>query len=185
VKSAVLAAMMLFALPAAAQTANHYVLNKDHSRIEFSISHFYVSSTKGQFNSFDGKLDVAPGAPEQDAVTIHISPASIQTDSSARDEHLRTADFFDVAKFPSASFVSTGAVPTSGKTGKLTGSFTLHGVTRPVTLAVTLQSPDVNAASLQVIATGRLKRSDFGITSYSGIIGDDVTLNISAQFDRN
>jgi polyisoprenoid-binding protein YceI len=185
VRGAILAGLMLFALPAAAQTANHYVLNKDHSRIEFSISHFYVSSTKGQFNTFDGKLDVVPGAPEQDAVTIHISPASIQTDSPARDEHLRTADFFDIAKFPSASFVSTGAVPTSGKTGKLTGAFTLHGVTRPVTLAVTLQSPDANASSLQVTATGKLKRSDFGITSYPGVIGDDVALTITAQFDKN
>lgn len=172
-------------LPVAAQTSASYTLDKAHSAIRFSISHFYVSTTEGKFNDFDGKLTFMPEKPEQGAVTIHIAPASIQTDSAARDEHLRTADFFDVAKFPSASFISTNAVASAAKSGKLTGNFTLHGVTRPLTLNVTLATADINAATLDFTATGTLKRSDFGITSYPGIIGDDVKLTIEAQFDRN
>jgi polyisoprenoid-binding protein YceI len=182
-KFAVLVFLLLPVLPAFAQGTNTYVLNKAHSKIAFSIGHFYVDKTVGQFNSFDGKLTLSPG---QGAVTIHIAPASIQTDSAARDEHLRTSDFFDVAKFPAASFDSSSSViTTGGMSGKLTGSFTLHGVTRPITLDVTLMSPDLNAAALNFSASGTLKRSDFGMTSYSGIIGDVVTLTIAAEFDRN
>jgi polyisoprenoid-binding protein YceI len=180
-----MAFMLLSMLPAAAQSANSYVLDKAHSSIRFSISHFYVSTTEGQFNDFDGKLTVSPQAPERGAVTIHIAPGSIQTDSAARDEHLRTADFFDVAKFPVASFDSSSLVATGGKSAKLTGNFTLHGVTRPITLDVTLRTQDMNAAVLDFSATGTVKRSAFGITGYSGIIGDDVKLTIDAQFDKN
>jgi polyisoprenoid-binding protein YceI len=177
--------VLLSVPPAFAQTANTYILDKAHSSIRFSISHFYVSTTEGQFNDFDGKLTVSPQAPERGAVTIHIAPGSIQTDSAARDEHLRTADFFDVAKFPAASFDSSSLVATGGKSAKLTGNFTLHGVTRPITLDVTLRTQDINAAVLDFAATGTVKRSAFGITGYPGIIGDDVKLTIDAQFDRN
>lgn len=176
--------LLLPALPAAAQTANSYVLDKAHSSIRFSIGHFYVSTTEGQFNEFDGKLTFPPQAPERGSVTIHIAPGSIQTDSAARDEHLRTADFFDVAKFPAASFDSSALVATGGKSARLTGNFTLHGVTRPVTLDITLRTQDMNAAVLDFSATGTVKRSAFGITGYPGVIGDDVKLTIAAQFDR-
>ena len=94
------------------------------------------------------------------------------------------ADFFDVAKFPLASFDSTSAVPTGGRTGRLTGTFTLHGITRPITLNVTLQTPDLNADRLNFSAGMTLKRSDYGMNNYMGIIGDDVTLTIEAEFDR-
>ena len=185
-KFAVMAFLLLSALPAAAQTASTYVLDKAHSSIRFSIGHFYVSTTQGQFNEFDGKLSFPPQAPERGAVTIHIAPGSIQTDSAERDEHLRTADFFDVAKFPLATFDSSSALAAAGgKIGKLTGNFTLHGVTRPITLDVTLRTQDINAAVLDFSATGTVKRSAFGMTNYPGVIGDDVKLTINAQFDRN
>ena len=179
------------ALPAFAQTARSgdvtgagYVLNRDRSKILFSIGHFYVSSTEGQFTAFDGKLSFAPQAPERGSVTIHVSPASISTGNAARDDHLRTADFFDVGKFPVASFESTSLVRTSGKSGKLTGTLFLHGVSRPVTLNVTLQTADVSADRLDFSASGVLKRSDYGMNNYAGIIGDEVTLNIDAEFDK-
>jgi polyisoprenoid-binding protein YceI len=175
-------------LPSLAQTAapsgNAYVLNKDHSKIQFSISHFIVSSTEGQFTSFDGKLNFAPQAPDHGTVAIHISPGSIDTGIAARDDHLRTADFFDAAKYPLATFESTNAVQDSGKTGKLTGTLSLHGVTRPVTLNVTLLSPDLNADKLNFSASTALKRSDYGMTNYLSVIGDEVTLTITAEFDK-
>jgi polyisoprenoid-binding protein YceI len=180
-------------LPAFAQTVHSgdakpngiaYVLNKDHSKILFSISHFVVSSTQGQFTAFDGKLNFEPQAPEHGAVTIHVSPGSVSTGIAARDDHLRTADFFDAARFPLATFESTSLTRTSGTIGKLTGQFSLHGVTRPLTLAVTLRTPDLNADRLSFSATGTVKRSDFGMTQYQGVIGDEVSLTIEAEFDK-
>jgi polyisoprenoid-binding protein YceI len=77
------------------------------------------------------------------------------------------------------------SLPVSGNAGTLTGSLSLHGVTRPITLHVTLQTPDVNADRLNFSADGTLKRSDYGMNNYPGIIGDEVTLHIEAEFDRN
>jgi polyisoprenoid-binding protein YceI len=185
--------MALSALPAFAQTAHPddtksagggYSLNREHSKILFSIGHFVVSSTEGQFTAFDGKLVFEPQAAEHGTVTIHVSPGSISTGNAARDDHLRTADFFDAAKFPLATFESTGLVRTSSRIGKLAGLFTLHGVTRPITLNVTLQTPDLTADRLNFTAAGTLKRSDFGMNQYLGVIGDAVTLTVEAEFDR-
>src|SRR5580692_8741143 len=179
--------------PAFAQTSqsndaklngSEYVLNRDHSKILFSISHFYVSSTEGQFTTFDGKLNFEPQAPDLSMVTIHISPGTISTGNTARDDHLRTADFFDVSKFPLATFESTSLVQLSSKTGKIIGSLNLHGVSKPVTLDVTLQTSDLSTDRLIVSAATTLKRSDYGMNNYMGIIGDDVALTIEAEFDR-
>jgi polyisoprenoid-binding protein YceI len=177
-----LSATPSFAQPA--PSASRYVLNKDHSKILFSIGHFVVSSTEGQFTAFDGKLVFEPQAPEQGTVTIHVSPGSVSTGIAARDDHLRTADFFDAAKFPLATFESASLTRTSNTAGKLTGQFSLHGVTRPVTLAVTLRTPDLNGDRLNFSATGQLKPSDFAMTQYQGVIGDDVSLTIEAEFDK-
>ena len=183
--------LLLTVTPAFAQNArpddakaSTYSLNQDHSKFLFSIGHFYVSSTQGRFSAFDGTLRFDPQAPDQGMVTIHVSPGSISTDNAARDEHLRSADFFDVQRFPSANFESTTLSKNSEKTGKLTGTLTLHGVSRPITLNVTYLTLDPNADRQQFSATATLKRSDFGMTNYAGIIGDDVTLNIEAEFDR-
>ena len=186
--------MALSALPAFAQTAHPddtkstggaYSLNREHSKILFSIGHFVVSSTESQFTAFDGKLVFEPQAPEHGTVTIHVSPGSISTGNAARDDHLRTADFFDAAKFPLATFESTGLVRTSSRIGKLAGLFSLHGVTKPITLNVTLQTPDLTADRLNFTAAGTLKRSDFGMNQYLGVIGDVVTLTVEAEFDRD
>jgi len=171
--------------PAFSQTSSGaYSLNQDKSKILFTISHFVVSSTEGKFSSFDGTLKFDPEAPEHGTVIIHVSPGSILTDSAARDEHLRTADFFDVARFPTAVFESTALTRNSSKTGKLTGTLSLHGVSRPISLDVTHLTPDPNADRQLFSAITTFKRSDFGMTNYPGVIGDDVTLNIEAEFDR-
>lgn len=170
--------------PGAPAGSSEYVLNGSHSRIAFSIGHFFVSSTRGQFTSFDGKLTFDPQAPEHGSVVVHIYPSSISTDVAARDEHLRTADFFDAAKYPLAVFQSTTPLKDTSSSGKLIGTLTLHGMTRPVTLNVTLLSPDSHADRLDFTAVGTLKRSDYGMNNYQGVIGDEVTLNIEAEFDK-
>jgi polyisoprenoid-binding protein YceI len=161
-----------------------YTLDPAHSSIQFSIGHFFVSSTEGAFMSFDGRLTFPSGAPEHGTVSIHVSPGSINTGIAARDDHLRAADFFDVARFPLATFESSGLVLTGGNNGRLTGLLTLHGVTHPVSLDVRLQTPDRNGEMLVFSAEGKLKRSAFGMNEFQGVIGDEVTLKIAAQFDR-
>ena len=179
---AVLAALML---PAFAQASSGaYSLNPDKSKILFTISHFVVSSTEGKFTSFDGTLKFDPATPEHGTVIIHVSPGSILTDSPARDEHLRTADFFDVARFPTTVFESTALTRNSSKTGKLTGMLSLHGVSKPISVNVTYLTPDPNADRQIFSATTTFKRSDFDMNNYPGVIGDDVTLTIEAEFDR-
>jgi len=163
---------------------NAYVLNQSRSKITFSIGHFLVSSTEGKFANFDGKLTFEPGAPERGSVIVHVDTNSISTGITARDEHLRTADFFDVAKFPSATFQSTDLTKSSNTTGTLTGQLSLHGVTRPITLNVTLHTPDLNADRLDFSIVGLLKRSDYGMNNFEGMIGDEVSLDIEAEFDR-
>jgi polyisoprenoid-binding protein YceI len=184
-----LAAMILMGLPlpsawAQMAGANTYDLNKDHSRIRFSIGHFFVSSTEGQFTSFDGKMNFDLGAPERGKAIIHIASGSISTGNGARDDHLRTADFLDAAKYPATTFESASLVRLSDTAGKMTGTLSLHGVTRPITLNVTLLTPDLNADRLDFSADTVLKRSDYGMTNYPGVIGDDVTLTIEAEFDK-
>ena len=178
--------LAVLAVPALAQTPTpgSYALDAAQSKFHFSIGHFVVSSTEGQFTKFDGKLVFASQAPERGTVTVHVSPGSIDTGIVARDEHLRTADFFDVAKFPLVTFESTSLATSGGKTGTLTGMLTLHGVTKPVTLNATLQSPDLTGDRLDFSVKGTLKRSDFGMNGYMGMIGDDVTLDIQAEFAR-
>ncbi len=187
-----LLALLVAGLPATASAqqapagpAVGYMLDKAHSRIQFSIGHFLVSSTEGQFTSFDGRLIFAPKSPETGTVTVHVAAASISTDNAARDAHLRTADFFDAPQFPVITFHSINLVRVSATAGKLSGTLTLHGVSKPVTLDVTLKSPDTAGETLNFSARTILKRSDFGMTNYMGVIGNDVTLSIDAQFDRD
>ena len=182
--------MLLLPVPAQAVltdlagSGSEYVLNENHSRIAFSIGHFFVSSTQGQFTEFDGKMSFDPQAPERGSVLVHIYPSSISTDIAARDDHLRTSDFFDVAKYPTAIFQSKSLEKDTSTTGTLIGTFSLHGVTKPMTLNFTLLSPDLHADRLDFSAVGTLKRSDYGMVKYKGIIGDEVSLNIEAEFDR-
>jgi polyisoprenoid-binding protein YceI len=113
-----------------------------------------------------------------------VVPGSIDTGIAARDDHLRTADFFDVARFPLAIFESRSLAIRGNNSGRLTGLLTLHGVTNPVALDVTLQTPDRTGEKLEFLAKGTLKRSAFGMNGFEGMIGDDVSLTIAARFDR-
>jgi polyisoprenoid-binding protein YceI len=180
--------------PAQAQTANpspatsdigtRYILNKQHTKIGFSIGHMVVSSTDGIFTAFDGKLLFNPQSPEKSGVSVAVSTASIDTDEKARDEHLRTADFFDVEKYPTATFQSTGIKLKSDNAGEVTGILTIHGIQKPVTFDVSLHRQGGNADTLEFNATATLLRSDFGMTGYRAMVGNEVTLNITAEFDK-
>lgn len=189
---------MVVAIPAFAQQAGPttdlakleggvFSVDKGHAKIIFSYSHFGYSTSYGLFTDFDAKLTFDPKTPASSALEATINLDGIETTVAKLNEHLKTPDFFDTAKFPGASFKSTKITVTGPTTGTVTGDLTLHGVTKPVTLDVTFNGGGVNMAKkydLGFNATGHVKRSDFGLGAYVPMVGDDVALTISAEFDR-
>jgi len=188
-------ALMLATLPAFAATTDlsqleggQYALDKNHAKIIFSISHFGFSTYYGLFNNFDAKLAFDPKAPTKSDVEVTVDLNGIDTTNPKLDAHLKTPDFFDVAKFPTATFKTTKVEVTGATTGKITGDLTLHGVTKPVVLETSFNGGGINPMSKAIVvgfnATATIKRSDWGITTYVPMVGDEVGLIISGEFDK-
>ena len=154
----------LAAAPAAGATT--YAIDKDHTAISFKIRHLF-SNVEGTFNDFSGQFDYVPGQPEQWKAEATIQASSIDTRVEPRDNHLRSADFFDVATYPTITFKSTGVTDVAGDSAKLQGLLTIHGVERPVTLELVAhgegKDPWGNMRS-GFTATTMINRSDFGLT---------------------
>jgi len=123
-----MSATILLALPALATEWN---LDTSHSSVTFEVRHMAISKVKGSFGDFAGTVTGEPGKPETFSVEATVQLASVDTANEKRDDHLRSADFFDVANHPVMTFKSTG-VKMDGDKGKLMGELTLHGVTKPV-----------------------------------------------------
>ena len=168
-------------------------IDPSHSAVEFSVRHMMVSNVRGQFTKFAGSIDVDPAAPAGATVKATIEAASVDTRSEKRDEHLRSPDFFDTAKFPQITFVSKSIQAAGDKKWKLTGALTLHGVTKDVVLDVEGPSGEVKDPwgnmRTGARATTTINRKDFGISFAKTIdggglmVGDEiaVTLEIEAM----
>jgi len=132
------AAALLLVAGVAVAAPVRYDLDPNHTRIDFSWTHFGFSHPMGRFDRFDGDFRFDPADPTKSSVTVTIPVSSIDTGVAKLDAHLQTADFFDVANYPTATFKST-RVERAGEHGlKVTGDLTLHGVTRPVVLDVVI-----------------------------------------------
>jgi polyisoprenoid-binding protein YceI len=107
-------------------------IDPSHSAIGFSVRHMVVSKTRGRFTSFRGQIAFDPDRPQDSSVQVTIDPASIDTADAQRDGHLKSADFFDVEKYPNATFKSTKVEDLGGDKYRITGDLTVHGVTKPV-----------------------------------------------------
>ena len=180
-----LAAFLLIA-GASPLLADPYVIDPGHTHVGFKVTHLGFSETYGTFNNVSGIYDLDKDNPEKSSVDVDIKTASIDTNHEKRDEHLRGPDFFNVEKFPDMTFKSTKVEQTGDKTAKVTGDLTLHGVTKPVTLDVTLLAagPYPMDKSITVAgfnATTTIKRSDFGMTTYVPMISDEVEITISTE----
>lgn len=158
-----------------------YSITSQNSKIEF-IGSQVTGKHNGSFGDFSGQVDYA-GSPENSHVNIAIKMDSITADDPKLTNHLKTADFFDVAKFPEATFVSTAIKPggEKGATHTVTGNLTMHGVTKSITFPATINvTPD--AATVE--SSFSINRKDFGIT-YAGpadnLIRDDVVLNLHVR----
>ena len=162
-----------------------YTFDPAHTQIIFAANHLGFSFSHGRFMKFDGFFTFDPAAPESSEVNVTVETASVDMGSDKWDEHLKGADFLNVEKFPQMTFKSTKIEKTCEKTGKLTGDFTLLGVTKPVTLDVTYNGSGVHPYSNNNIAgfsaAGTIKRSEFGMTGSIPAVGDDVFLIIQVE----
>lgn len=166
-------------------TPGTYRSDPGHTRVTWSVSHMGFSTYSGILPAITGTLVLDGKDPTASRVDMTIPMAKVGTLDHELDAHLKTPDFFDVARFPEATFKST-RIEAMGRKAKVTGDLTLHGITKPVTLDVTFNqagiAPVDKAYTLGFDATARLKRSDFGITTYLPALGDEVKLHIEAEF---
>jgi polyisoprenoid-binding protein YceI len=167
-----------------------YKFDQSRSTVGFRVRHL-LGAAVGKFKQFNGTIEIDRERVENSAVTARIAVRSIDTGIAKRDDHLRSAEFFDVAKFPEITFKSRSVKKTGPQSGDITGDFTMHGVTRSVTLHVRLLSPaagDIKQSHWQV-TTEPLKRRDFGLMfgataeTVSGI-GQEVAVNIDVNAVR-
>jgi polyisoprenoid-binding protein YceI len=194
---AALALSLSLALPTLAQTApstdpaavrpGAYKVEPSHTRILFSVAHMGFSTWYGDFTGASGTLRLDPARPANSELQVSVPVASVSTTNSVLDGELKSADWLDAARFPTMSFTSRQVTVTGPGRADVLGDLTLHGVTKPVTLHATFNAAGTNplskAYTVGFEARGAIKRSDFGITKYAPLIGDEVQLILSAPFE--
>src|SRR6516164_3379346 len=176
--------VMLLAGTAAAVAAD-YVIDLTHSHVLFMVDHLGFAKMVGLFTNFNGNFSLDPENVTASKLAVTIRTDSLQTQFTPRDKDLKGADWFNVTEFPEMTFVGTEFAKKDDHTGTVTGKLTLHGVTKPVTLNVIVnkvgQNPLDKIDSAGFSARGTFKRSDFGMKTYLGAIGDDVDLIIEIE----
>jgi len=171
--------------------AQTWTVDKVHSTLGFTVSHLVVSEVDGSFKSFDAKITSSKEDFSDAVFEFTGDAASIYTNNDKRDEHLRSADFFDVQKYPTFTFKSKSVKKIDAKNYKVTGDFTFHGVTKTVELDVIFNGTTVHPFNKKTLAAfkvgGVIKRSDFGIgaSTPSGVVGDEVTINAKTEFFKD
>jgi len=181
-----ISATILLALPA---LATEWDLDTSHSSVAFEVRHMAISKVKGSFGDFSATVTGDPGKPETFSVEATVQMTSVDTSNEKRDDHLRSADFFEVEKFPTMTFKSTG-VKMDGDKGKLMGELTLHGVTKPVEFeleyAGMVDDPWGNTR-MGFSAEAEIDRREFGLTwskalETGGLVVDnDVEIELEVE----
>ena len=177
--------------PAAIAAPETYKIDPVHSSITFKVRHLF-SFVIGKFTKFDGAFTVDPDAVEQATVTSTVQTASVDTANANRDNDLKSPDFFDATKFPEISFKSKSVKQTGKDTADITGDFTMHGVTKELTLHAQFLGKGKGMKSEISgwhLTTEPIKRSDYGLNwskSIEGtqVVGDDVEINIDIEADK-
>ncbi|MFL5336856.1 MAG: YceI family protein [Geminicoccaceae bacterium] len=165
-----------------------YRLDPDHIALLWKINHLGFSQFVGRFDRVEASLDFDPGSPTASRLEVIVETASIDTNVPKLDDDLRGSGWLDATAFPQAIFRSTAIDVTGRNTGRVTGDLTLHGVTRPISLDVTFNGGAndliTGRYTLGFAAAGTFKRSEFGIDSLIPAIGDEIELEIHAEFLR-
>ncbi|HZX73637.1 MAG TPA: YceI family protein, partial [Cyclobacteriaceae bacterium] len=175
----ILFAIMITAGVAGAQT---WSVDKSHAKLGFGVTHLLLSEVEGSFTSFDSKITSSKEDFSDATIELTADVKSINTGITDRDTHLKSPDFFDAEKFPTLTFKSKSIKKAEGKKYIVTGDLTLHGVTKPVTLDVTLNGTGVHPYTKKTVAgfkiTGTIKRADFtvGPTFGAATISEEVAI---------
>jgi len=177
-------AIALLSMPLQA-VQQEFEFDKSHADITFSVLHLGFADVHGRFNEFDGTMQLDPDDISNSAVQVDIKTASISTFFEKRDTHLKSADFFDVENHPSMRFTSTAVVSTGENTAQLVGELTILGITKPVTLELTINkiAPHPRSGKLTAGATakGTIKRSEWGLTTSIPGVSDEVKLVLDME----
>ncbi len=187
----IMAAAALLSVPLAttANAADTYTLDPTHTTVIWNATHMGFSKPHGLFPLVEGTLQLDEANPEASKLDVTVPTTKLTTGIPKFDDHLKNADFFNVEKFPTATFKSTKIEKTGDKTAKVTGDLTLVGVTKPVTLDVTFNQKKPNPMSQKETvgfsATGVIKRSEFGINYAVPNVSDEVPLIIEAEAVKN
>lgn len=180
-------AVVLAAAPVAPSRSAEYVVDPDHSFIQFRTQHLGFSWLAGRFNRFDGSMTYNPEAgADAQGIRVTIDAASLDTNHAERDKHLRGSDFFDVERFPTVTFVSTGFAGDAGG-GTLTGDLTLLGITKSISFDVRLigEGDDPwGGYRAGFEGTYVLKRRDFGMAYNLGPAAEDVEIHLMIEAIR-
>ena len=167
-----------------------WTIDAAHSSVEFAVRHLMITTVRGRFTDVKGTVTADEADPSKSTVEVVIDAASIDTREPQRDAHLRSADFFDVERFPTVTFRSTRVDKGDGESFTLAGDLTIHGVTRPVVLAVQSEGRIKDAwggIRSGFTAATKIKRSDFGLTwnqllEAGGVtVSDEVKISLDVQ----
>jgi len=166
--------------------ATTYTLEPDYTQGVFRWNHLGFSSPAAQFAQGEGSLEFDPADPTRASVRVTIPLSTLSTGVPGLDDHLRSSDFFDIAKYPTATFTSTRVEKGAGAQQlEVTGNLSLHGVCKPVVLEVRLvkigTNPRTSLPTVGFDAMTTLKRSDFGLGKYVPQVGDDIEMHIICQ----
>lgn len=167
-------------------------IDPTHTSVEFSARHMMITTVRGRLAGVEGSIDMNDADPAASSARVTLDAASLDTRMEQRDQHLRSADFLDVASFPTITFTST-RVAGSGDSFKVTGDLTIHGTTRPVTLDVTAEGRAKDpwgGERAGFSATTKIDRRDFGLTwsqtleTGGLLVSNDIKINIELQAVR-
>ncbi|MDB5117355.1 MAG: polyisoprenoid-binding protein [Mucilaginibacter sp.] len=174
-------------------TVTKWALDPMHSEVQFKVKHLVISTVSGFFKSFEGSLTTENDDFEGASIDFSLDVNSIDTTQTQRDEHLKSADFFDAEQFPHISFKSSSFTKSGDDEYKLTGDLTIKGTTKPITLDVEYGGSAADfygntKAGFEL--TGKINRKDFGLTwegvteAGSIVVGEDIKITINAQFAK-
>ncbi|MCD6019927.1 MAG: YceI family protein [Bacteroidetes bacterium] len=168
--------------------AQTYTVDKNHTRVGFSATHFGISKVDGRFKDVSATMTSKKEDYTDAVIEMTTNVSTIDTDNDTRDKDLRSENWLDANKYPTINFKSTSFKKTGGNTYELTGNITIHGITKPITFQVVYNGKEINPATkkntIGFTVTGKLNRQDFqvGTGPASAIVGDEIELRSSAGF---
>jgi polyisoprenoid-binding protein YceI len=184
---------LIFSACAMSVFGQSYQIDSAHSGASFSVKHMMVTNVSGRFSNVQGKVNFDEKNLAKSSIEASVDVTTINTNEPKRDGHLKSPDFFDVAKYPTISFAST-KVYKEGGTTKVDGNLTLHGVTKPVTLTLDELSGEVKSPMGTIVrgtvARTKISRKDFGLTwnktieTGGVVVGDEIAVTLEIELSR-